>query len=178
MPRKTLAEQLEDLAFTPLRLACKFSAEGIVRDLQEKGPSWTGKFANSYQIESPSKRITGSKSAGAPQRIKAPRLTAKEIKFKPTIKYKITNVAPYRNYALDLEEGKFYPKVPKSSSKPPVVQGGSRPSTLHKRGQVSSGGGTATSTAELDWYTTYTQGARMDKTVQIAVDKQFKGVKL
>jgi hypothetical protein len=175
MPRKTLAQQFEDIALTPLRLACKFSAEGIVRDLQKEGPSWTGTFANSYQIASSSKTTTGSKAAGAPQALKAPRLTADEIKFKPEIKYTITNTAPHKDYALDLKEGRFYPRVPKSSAKKPVIEGGTRPSTEHRRGQVSPGGGTATSTAELDWYNTYTGGGRMDKTVQIAVDQQFKG---
>lgn len=175
---RELAEQAETLFFKPLSIACQLSAEGIVRDLQEAGPSWTGKFSNSYQISSPSKVITGSRAAGAPQKIKAPGLTGQEVRTKPEVKFKIDNVAPYKDYALDLKEGKFWPKVPKSSDKVPVVQGGLRPSTEHKRGQVSSGGGGAISTAPLDWYTTYVQGKKMDSTVQLVLDKHFNDLKL
>lgn len=173
---KAVAEGFEGLVLSPFILSLARSAEKIVAKLQEEGPNWSGEFSNSWQIESPSKVSTGSKQTGAPTKLKAPILTPKEFKFKPEIKYTIRNISPYAAYALDLKEGRFYPRTPKLSNK--TIQTGSRPNAPHKRGAVTPGDGTASSSAELDWYTTYVNSGNLDRAIQVELDKNLRNLKV
>ena len=164
-----LAKNLEEIALTPFTNGMKRSAENIVKELQDAGPQWTGEFANSWEISSSSETARGTKNPGAPQRIKAPRLTASQFKFKPSVKYNITNTAPYRDYAMDLKEGIF--KGEGNPRKPPVSTG-SRP-VPGRRGDVTGSGG-ARSTAELNWYSDYVNGGRLDKAIKLYMDEEIR----
>jgi len=172
-----LLENIEAGFLSPFILGVAQSAQGVVKELQERGPSWSGKFANSWEIASESKVSSGSGSPGAPQRLPAPILTPKEYKFKPEVKYYIANKSQHADYALDLKEGRFWPngepKAPRD-----VVLSGSRPNKDHKRGAVQPGDGEATSSAELDWYVRYIQEKHLDKTISLYMDKALRNVKL
>jgi hypothetical protein len=172
-----LAEKLEAGFLAPFILGVAQSAQGVVKDLQERGPSWSGEFANSWEIASESKVSSGTGATGAPQRLLAPILTPNEYKFKPVVKYYIANKSPHADYALDLKEGRFWPdgepKAPRD-----IVLSGSRPSGDHKRGAVQPGDGQATSSAELDWYVRYIQEKHLDKTISLYMDQALRNVKL
>lgn len=179
-----LAEKLEAGFLAPFIVGVAQSAQGVVKDLQQKGPAWSGKFANSWEIASASKVSSGTGSPGAPQRILAPILTVKEFKFKPEIKYYIANKAPHADYALDLKEGRFFPPESQplrdaAASGGKTIRTGSRSAGVHKRGDLTGNGDRAgTSSAELDWYATYIQGGNLDKTISLYMDTALRNVKL
>lgn len=172
-----LAEKIEAGFLAPFIVGVAQSAQGVVKDLQELGPSWSGSFANSWEIASSSKISSGSGSPGSPQRLLAPILTPNEYKFKPEVKYFIANKAAHAEYALDLKEGRFWPNGEPQAPRT-IVATGSRPGGLHKRGEVSPGPGKATSSAEQDWYTRYIQERRIDKTISLYMDQALRNVKL
>ena len=105
-----LAEKVEAVVLAPFILGAARSAQAVVKDLQERGPAWSGKFSNSWEIASASKVSSGTGAPGIPQHIAAPILTTNEYKFKPEIKYYIANKAPYADIALDIVESTYrYP---------------------------------------------------------------------
>lgn len=179
-----LAEKLEAGFLAPFILGVAQSAQGVVKELQELGPSWSGEFANSWEIASESKAASGTGTPGAPQRLLAPILTPKEYKQKPEIKYYIANKAPHADYALDLREGRFFPPQSQpvrdaAAASGKTIRTGSRSSSEHKRGDLSgNGAGQATSSAELDWYTTYVRGGKLDKAISLYMDQALRNVKL
>jgi len=179
-----LAEKLEAGFLAPFILGVAQSAQGVVKDLQEKGPAWSGEFANSWEIASASKVSSGTGAPGAPQRLLAPILTVDEYKFKPEVKYYIANKAPHADYALDLREGRFAPSSAFPQRDPAAASGktirtGSRSPGPHKRGDLSGNGASSgTSSAELDWYATYISGGRLDKTISLYMDTALRNVKL
>jgi len=179
-----LAEKLEAGFLAPFILGVARSAQGIVRELQERGPAWSGEFANSWEIASASEVNSGSGAPGAPQRLLAPILTVKEYKFKPEIKYYIANKAPHADYALDLKEGRFFlpstqPSRDAAAAGGKTILTGSRSSGLHKRGDLTgNGAGNGTSSAELDWYATYIRGGGIDKAISLYMDTALRNVKL
>jgi len=182
MPRRRnevfkLPEKIEAALLSPFILGVARSVQGVVKELQEKGPSWSGEFANSWEIASPSQVTSGSGAPGAPQRLLAPILTPNEYKFKPEVKYYIANKAPHADIALDLKEGRFWPNGEPIAQRK-VVVAGSRPSGPHIRGAVQPGEGNATSSAEQDWYTRYIQERRIDKTISLYMDQALRNVKL
>jgi len=172
-----LAQKIEAGFLAPFIVGVARSAQAVVKDLQELGPVWSGEFSNSWEIASASKVSSGSGSSGPPQRILAPILTVDEYKFKPEIKYYIANKAPHADIALDLAEGRFWPNGQPIPTRK-IVQKGSRPVGPHKRGQVSPGTGSATSSAQQDWYTRYLQEKRIDKTISLYMDQALRNVKL
>jgi hypothetical protein len=172
-----LLDKLEGGVLYFFKVGIKNTAENIVKDLQEQGPTWSGRFGNSWEIASASKVSSGSGALGVAQPIEAPLLSNDEFKFKPEVKYYIANKAAHADYALDLKEGKFKPEgEPLADRK--IVRSGSRPNADHKRGAVISGDGSATSSAELDWYITYLNGGKIDKTVSLYMDQALRNVKL
>ncbi len=172
-----LAQKLEAGFLAPFIVGVAQSAQGVVRDLQERGPTWSGQFANSWEIASESKVSSGSGSPGAPQRILAPILTVDQYKSKTEVKYYIANKAPHADIALDLQEGRFWPNGEPIPSRK-IVETGRRPAGPHKRGEVSPGAGAATSSAEQDWYTRYIQEKHVDKTISLYMDQALRNVKL
>lgn len=177
-------EKIEAGFFAPFILGAAQSAQGVVKELQTLGPAWSGSFANSWEIASESKVSSGSGAPGAPQSILAPILTPQEYKYKPQIKYYIANKSPYADYALDIKEGRFF--VPQNdpirnaaAASGKTIRTGSRSLDPHKRGDIfGSGGGQATSSAELDWYATYVQGGRFDRTISLYMDQAMRKVRL
>lgn len=169
-----LAEKIEAGFLAPLILGAARSAQGVVKDLQELGPAWSGEFSNSWEIASASKVSSGSGSPGAPQRLLAPVLTVDEYKFKPEVKYYIANKAPHADVALDLVESSYrYPGFEPIKK----AERGNRVSGI--RGDLSvSGNGPNRRTAPLDWYTTYIRGGTIDKRISFYMDEALRNVRL
>jgi hypothetical protein len=72
MARNQLPKALEELDrvfATTLFNGPKRAAERVVRELQQAGPSWTGKFSNSWQIETPTATTKGDGQPGEPRTI-------------------------------------------------------------------------------------------------------------
>lgn len=174
------AEDIEGLLFYAFKVGIQRSAEKVVKDLQAKGPAWTGEFANSWEIASSTKVLGGTGESGAPRPVKAPLLTNDEFKFKSEIKYYIANKAPHADYALDRIEGRFFapenqPQRNTAAAAGKTISTGSRPNTVHRRGDITgAGGGNATSSAPLDWYATYINGGEIDKTISVYMDQELR----
>ncbi len=185
---ESLAKKLDRVAGSAALVGPTLAAEKIVRDLQNLGPLWSGRFANSWQITGPQGQLAkGTGAAGRPQVIEfssAPftGLQATQTLFRATfsknkIVYRISNFCPYADEARD-----FVPYTPpandkKSSIGEPLGQATSgvrRPGA--KRGDLQ-GSGRNRSTAPLDWYTTYVGGGQLDRTIQVMLDKTFRAAR-
>ncbi len=70
---------------------------------------------------------------------------------------------------MDLKDGVFRGE---GSPRKPPVKTGSRP-VPGKRGDVTGSGG-ARSTAELNWYSDYINGGRLDKTIKLYMDEEIR----
>ena len=168
-----LAKNLESAFLAPFILGVAQSAQGVVKELQDAGPSWSGEFSNSWEIATASKVASGSGAPGAPQRLLAPVLTTDEFKFKPELKYYIANKAPHADVALDLVESTYiYPGFEPLKK----AESGKRVSGI--RGDLNIGEGSNRRTAPRDWYATYVQGGRIDKTISTYMDQALRSVKL
>ena len=183
-----LIKELDRLGGSLALVGPTLAAEQIVRDLQDKGPLWTGTFANSWQITGPQGQIArGTGSAGAPQAIgfnttpfsgrQATQTLLRTVFTTDKVVYTISNFCSYADEARDLVAYTPPSKEERSKIGEPLGQAtfGFR-STGAKRGDVS-GSGRNRSTAPLDWYTTYAGGGEMDRTIQVMLDKTFKAAR-
>ena len=92
------------------------AAKRTIRELQQEGPSWTGQFSNSYQIETPDGRMyKGDGQPGEPRPIKLPigLLTGRQnVRGSAPVKDRavttISNFHEYAAVATDVEEGLYY----------------------------------------------------------------------
>jgi hypothetical protein len=174
---RRLAENLDRFATAAFSRGPAAAAEKTVADLQQLGPLWTGRFSNSWQIASETRVVSGSGQPGWPQKISAPLLSGRELLFKPVVKYTISNFAtgpqgPYALKAMDLEEGVFI-----NPGTPPLkpAEYGTRTSGI--RGDLTlSAKGSNRRTAPLDWFTTYTQGGTIERTVRVSFDQALRGI--
>ena len=92
------------------------AAKRTIKELQQEGPSWTGQFSNSYQIETPDGRMyKGDGQPGEPRPIKLPigLLTGRQnVRGSAPLKDRavttISNFHEYAAVATDVEEGLYY----------------------------------------------------------------------
>ena len=158
------------------------SAMQIVKDLQDEGPSWTGKFSNSWQITTPSNKVFKCQSPegeGNPTKINLPSVTGREVLksafLKDSVVFHIENISPVKLQAMDLKRDKFIrptpePETPLGLSKWEIGRGGRANPTL--RGSIHTGkGSNASRTAKLHWFKHYIRGGTMDRTIKIEMDK-------
>ena len=170
------------------------SAEDLVRELQFKGPSWTGRYSNSWQIQVGNEKSTGTRRPGEPKPIKAPKLNVKSIRegriSKDEIKIQIRNLARSKEYAQDEKLGrfrkgqvrnKFITNEPKySTGKSKLKETGNMANSgrkgITRRGDIGGGSNLSQSsrTAPLDWFPTYVKGGRLPKVVKIELDRSIK----
>ena len=94
------------------------AAKRTIRELQQEGPSWTGKFSNSYQIETPDGRMyKGDGQPGEPRPIKLPigLLTGRQnVRGSAPVKDRaVTTISNFSEYAAEatdvIESGFFRP---------------------------------------------------------------------
>jgi hypothetical protein len=168
---------LDRLATSFFSRAPAAAAEKAVADLQKRGPVWTGRFSNSWQIASGSRVVSGSGQPGWPQKLSSPLLSGRELVGQPVVKYTISNFAngpqgPYALQAMDLAEGNFI-----NPGTPPLKEAryGTRISGI--RGDIPTGTkGPNRSTAPLNWFNDYVQGGYLDRTVRVSFDQALRGI--
>ena len=92
------------------------AAKRTIRELQQEGPSWTGRFSNSYQIETPDGRVyKGDGQPGEPRPINLPaglfsgpeNLRA-SLPIKDRVVTTISNFSEYAAEATDVVESAFF----------------------------------------------------------------------
>lgn len=160
------------------------AAEAVVQELQYAGPVWTGRFANSWQIEGPQGQLTkGSGQPGTTQPVKfmsapfsGPQAASIFLKrlIGDRMVFSISNFAtgpdgPYALKAMDIQEGKFtYPGVE------PIKKATRGVRTGEYRGNVAPAPkGPNRITAPLDWYANYVRGGGLDKAVRLTMDREL-----
>ena len=145
--------------------------EEVVKELQHLGPSWTGRYSNSWQIIVGKEKSTGTKRPGNPQPVKAPKMNVRSIRegrvSRDEINIEIRNVNEKKEYAEDKKQGRFKRGKVKG-------RGG-----LTMRGEI--GGGnikyTSSRTAELDWLPKYLRGGSLQQTIKLELNKSLKKAK-
>ena len=153
-------------------------AAQIMNDLAEAGPEWSGDFKNSWEAVPLGEGSKIGKSGSYPYKLNnIPQLsTAKEAISKAN-KLQITNTSEWAEYALDIEEGRFFPRKDKPNPKgdiEPNSPGKRDVSTTTLRGQISGGDGKARITAPLFWYNKYLNGGGLQKSVEAGAKFAFK----
>ena len=169
------------VSFGPIR-----AAHRTVRELQQEGPSWTGQFSNSWQIETPDGRsFKGSGSPGEPQPLPIPALTGRQaVKAgfaKDRVVFTISNFSPWAGEAVDFVDNHYWrpTKEPQTSlgKKKWEQSGRKRPTEKHKRFDIysESDPGNASRTADQDWFTTYVT-TKLDRAVTVEMDNMFRSI--
>ena len=162
----------------------KAATERIVRELQQEGPSWTGRFSNSWQISTPSLTKKGSGAPGEPKPLYTPSIRGiegiKSSVLKNTVIFTISNFSPHTLEAIDaVEHDRSYWKRP--TPEPTTQLGLSKwevagpRADVSYRGQIGGGneGNNSSRTAPLDWFATYAS-AQLDRAVQIEMDSAIQ----
>ena len=160
----------------------------VMNDLAQKGPAYSGEFSSAWYAVPPGTEPGGPRSSGKVYKYDLRNVPKAKFKSKGAY-YELVNGADYAPIALDLEEGVFigqYETVIGADGKekrgdkiPPVgkvVATGSRPNDPHIRGDLSGTGSSsaAVSTAELDWYNTYTSGGGLKISLERGVKLGFR----
>lgn len=188
---KELAEELDRLGGSIALIGPTLAAERIVREVQQAGPSWTGKFSNSWQIEGPQGQLVkGDGQPGEPRPVEftATPFTGRQAAatlfrttvLKDKVIYRISNFSSYAAEATDEVQGTF--TRPKNAPIPQTQLGLSKwdpqdttrlPNTY--RGQTEGGrpDGTASRTAPLDWLATYA-AAGINRAIKIEMDAALR----
>lgn len=165
---KNLLQELDRVAATTIYNGPKRVAERVVRELQERGPAWSGEFSNSWQIETPATTVTGTRAAGPPVAVIAPVLTGRQVTksllTKDKIVFRISNSAPHADIATDVEAGTFI--NPGTEPLKPIEGVGKRQKGI--RGLLA-GKGNNKRTAPFNWFGLYLRGGQLDKTVEVTM---------
>ena len=170
-------------------------AEDIVKGLQNAGPSWTGLYSNSWQIEIAGTKRTGTRREGMPKAIDFPNLTVKDVRAgrsgKDTIEFEIRNLSKRAEYAEDKKLGrfrtgqfnkprrKFVTDQPKTAKGRAAIQSFSNlnQGRLQEdlRGSLGGrSGGYSRATAPLDWLPKYLNGGELKQTVDLAIKRAIR----
>jgi len=184
-----LLKELDRVAATTVFNGPRAAAERTVRELQQEGPSWTGRFSNSWQIEGPSGlgSSKGGGQTGEPRPIYSPLVSGQQVTksllTKDKLAFTISNFADHAAEAIDaVEHDKTYyprgwvisPDGPQTSQGQanfdPVSSGRKDSST---RGDTGGGDPNSRSsrTAPLHWFATFAEGGRLDKAIKIEMDR-------
>ena len=193
-PRNEFPELSKDIKRVHINSVNKllpFIGEEVVRKLQQAGPSWTGRYSNSWQIEVAGVKSTGTRNPGEPKPVKSPKIKLADARknrvSKNEIKLEIRNLARSRGYAQDEREGRF--RRGKAGTKKigvePRTQLGKRQEKFDQtttgrvigfRGDIGGGkpGVISSRTAPLDWFDTFKDGGELKRIIKIEVDKNNK----
>ena len=175
------------------------SAERTVEELQQAGPSWSGRFSNSWQIKGPQGQgVEGDGKPGDPRPIKfmqgpftGRQATATLFRvntLKDKVIFRISNFSDYFDQATDRssQPKNYYPQGWELFPDGPDTRLGKKNfdpkdegrKKFSRRGETGGGDPDSTSsrTAPLDWFPTFAGSGRIDRAVKIEMDKAFKGV--
>lgn len=163
-----LFKEMDRVTATTVYNGPKRAAERIVRDLQERGPAWTGQFSNSWQIASPAGIKGGTGASGRPVPVIAPVLSGQQVTrsilTKNKVVFTISNFSPYADVATDMAPGVFID--PGTDPIKPIDKTGKRQKGI--RGLLTGQGGNRR-TAPLDWFSIYLKAGAIDKAIQVAM---------
>lgn len=177
------------------------AAEDIVDELQKNGPSWTGRFSNSWQIEGPqgqSVKGDGNPGEARPLRFKGgpftgPQALSTLIRTGITTDKVVFTISNNSEYFAEAVDGIEQPNAlykegwEITNGKGPQTRLGKsnfdqkdtgRSGDQSKRGDIGGGNPTTTSsrTAPQDWFADYARGGKLDKAVRIALDEKLRNV--
>jgi|694.fasta_scaffold73545_6 hypothetical protein len=171
------------------------AAQRVVAELQQEGPSWTGRFSNSWQIQGPQGQIVkGDGQPGEPRPViftsapftgpQALAVLAAQQVFKDKTVFRISNFSTYAGQATDVEQSNFVRPTPfpttqlgrQKFEKYEVPQGRVNPSYRWQTGGGSSNS-SSSSTADKDWLATYAGGGKLDKAVKIEMDAVLRSLR-
>ena len=176
-----ILQELDRVAATTVYNGPKRVAERVVRELQQAGPSWTGEFSNSWEIQTPTTTVRGTGQPGEPRPLITPPLTGtqvtKSIFSTDSVVFRITNFAPHALEAIDAiqHDRQYYAR--RLTPEPQTALGrqkwelnGPR-SQVSYRGQIGGGseGSNSSRTAPLDWFATYAS-SNLGRAVQLEMD--------
>jgi hypothetical protein len=187
-----LLKELDRVAATTVFNGPRAAAERTVRELQKKGPSWTGRFSNSWQIEGPSGvgSSKGDGQPGDPRPIYSPLVSGQQVTksllTKDKLIFTISNFSDHALKAIDAVEqaNVLYPRGWDINPDGPSTQLGKskfEPELTGREGNSSYrgaiGGGDPNSfssrTAPLHWFSTFVEGGALDKAVQRGLDSML-----
>ena len=187
-----LQKQIKQHAVDILQKGVIPGAEDVVKELQFHGPSWTGVYSNSWQIEIAGQKGTGTRRGGEPKPVKGPKLTLAQVRRAASasgqVDLEIRNLRQKRikGYAEDTIEGRFTrgEKGGKKIGQEPRTQKG-RDSLIPLndgrliegfRGDLGGGkpSGFSSATAKLDWLPTYLNGGSLKQTLDLAINRAVK----
>ena len=179
-----LADFLDRATTTLVYNGPKAATERIVRELQQEGPSWTGRFSNSWQISTPSLTKKGSGAPGEPKPLYTPSIRGiegiKSSALKDTVIFTISNFSPHALEAIDaVEHDRTYWRRP--TPEPSTQLGKSKwevagpRADVSYRGQIGGGkeGNNSSRTAPLDWFARYAS-AQLDRAIKIEMDSAIQ----
>jgi len=189
-----LAKEVNRYTATVLNKGVLPGVEEVVKDLQFLGPSWTGLYSNSWQIQVGNEKSTGTRRPGEPKPVKTSKMNVKSIRSgrvsRDEIKIEITNLRQKRikGYAEDTIEGRFRrgkvrnkvigiePRTSLGKSKFEQVNQGR---VIGFRGDIGGGkdSGISSRTAKLDWLPTYLKGGSLQQTIKLELNKGLKKAK-
>ena len=172
---KNVVKNFTDQEKKDLNKAFREAALKVMNDLAEISPEWDGTFKNSW-VATPVNGKGVAKNGSFRYKLSdIPKLSIEGEQFLKATKFEISNTSKYADFAMDLIPGRFF--IPKESPDPngKVVESGKRDITRNtKRGEISPGDGKARITAPLDWYTNYTKGGGLQKSIDAGFVKGFK----
>tara|TARA_Y100000361_G_scaffold87522_1_gene77764 strand:+ start:44 stop:673 length:630 start_codon:yes stop_codon:yes gene_type:complete len=168
------ARRLTDDIIDDINNGMRNAALDIINELAELGPNWDGNFIDEWIAIPLGKGASGESGGVYPYKIDDIPTLAIDKKEAGRVKvFEIVNKSDYAPYALDLVQGRFSPHfaVKRTPNKAPV-ETGKRDNTRETfRGELTSEPGQGQSTAELDWYNTYTGGGGIGKNMQTGFNK-------
>lgn len=160
--------------YTSVYNGAKRSAERVVDELQQEGPSWTGRFSNSWQISEGRTRVSGDGQPGEPRPLHFPAAPAGGSRLftkNDVVVFSISNSSAHSDLARDLVTGSFFrpteqPQTQLGLRKWERINEGRNRNVL--RGQIGGGkpGNGSSRTADLDWYTTYVNSGKIQRVIQ------------
>jgi len=192
---KELAQELDRLSGSIALIGPTLAAERVVREVQQAGPSWTGKFSNSGQITGPQGQLVkGDGQPGEPRPVEftSTPFTGRQAAatlfrtgvLKDKVVFKISNFSNYAEQATDVAQSNFVRPTPF-----PTTQLGRQKFEQYEvpEGRVNpsyrwqTGGGdlnsSSSSTADKDWLATYAGGGNLDKAVKIEMDAVLRSLR-
>jgi hypothetical protein len=171
---EALIEDIDKKFFTSVYNAVKVAGQEVVAELQQRGPSWTGRFSNSWELAEGNIAVSGNRAQGEPLAVIFPKAapSIRKLKGNTEIVFRITNISPqpYKDLALDKIEGQFEHITPE----PLTALGRSKYEEFNqgrsinsRRGAAGTGGpGRSSRTADLDWYKDYLSGGYIPRIIK------------
>jgi len=168
------AKRMTDEMIDEVNQGIRGAALEIINELAELGPNWDGNFIDQWVAIPLGSGASGGGGGTYPYSIDhIPDLPINKKEAGRVKKFEIVNQSSYAPYALDLIPGRFSPHFAANATpnKAPV-ETGKRDNTRETfRGELTSEPGQGRSTAELDWYNTYTGGGGIGKNMQAGFNK-------